>query len=384
MRIRYWILILLLAGGILVWRPALRLLRAVYLLLALSGQPEHGLKAVAYEVTVEPWRVEAPRGALEARLYRPRGIERPGIAVLLHGVVPQGMKDSRLVHFARALAGGGTAVLTPDLPDIRRYLLTMATLDDIAAALETAVGSPEASWDRARAGVVGISYSGTLGLLAASRPPLRGKLKYGVTFGSYYSFADAVHFSLTGRYRRAGVEIDMEPHPYARIVFYYNAAPEMASLEEPMRVRRVLELMLDEQVSQAEAARESLTPADRRTVQAMLDGDSEQLNREVEATLSRHPDYLRAFSLEPHLPELRIPHLVLVHSANDDIIPYGETVRLCRRLEPRGDLETRCVVTRLFSHVDVESGVERGFWSFTVPEYSRLIGAIYRVLTLAS
>ena len=384
MRRRLFLILLVVAGALLIWRPALRTLRAAYLLLALGGQPQHPLAVVAHEVASQPWRIEAPRGRLKARLYLPRGVERPGIAVLLHGVVPDGMDDARLVDLARALAASGVAVLTPDLPDIRGYLLTHATLDDIAASLRAVLPPNRGRWDPARAGVMGISYSGTLGLLAACRPGLSGKLKYAVTFGAYYDFRDAVRFSMTGRYRRAGVKIDLAPHPYARVVFYYNAAPEMPSLEEPEKVRALLALRLADQVDAAEQARAALSPSDRAAVDAMLSGGSEALNREVEATLLRHPDYLTAFSLAPHLADLRIPELVLVHSANDDIIPYGETVRLCRALAGRDDVETRCVVTRLFNHVVLDSGAERSFWGFTVPEHARLLGAIYRVLSLAS
>jgi hypothetical protein len=179
------------------------------------------------------------------------------------------------------------------------------------------------------------------------------------------------------------VKISIDPHPYARVVFYYNAAPEMTSLEEPQRVRGYLALRLADQIATAESARAALTSADRAAVDAMIQGGSAELAREVEATLRRHPDYERAFSLGPHLGELRIPQLVLVHSANDDIIPYGETVRLCRALAPRSDVEARCVITRLFTHVDLETSARRGFWSFTVPEHARLLSAIYRILALA-
>ena len=385
MRRRFLYLLLMAAAVALAWRPLLLGLRAAYFLLALSGHPDHPLRMVTHQVVVEPWQVEAPRGRLPARLYLPRGGGRPGVAVLLHGVVPDGMNDARLVDLARALAASGVAVMTPDLPDIRGYLLTHATLDDISAAIQSVLQRADQRWDRARAGVVGISYSGTLGLLAACRPELRGRLEYAVTFGAYYDFPDAVDFSITGRYQRAGLNFRITPHPYARIIFYYNAAREMPSLEQPEKVRQVLGLRLADRAQEAEQVRATLSPADRRSIEAMFGSGSVTLKREMEAALARHPDYLEAFSLQPHLPDLRIPHLVLVHSANDDIIPYGETVRLCRALARRSDLETYCVITRLFTHVDLESGSKgRSFWGFTVPEHARLLRAIYRVLSLAS
>jgi dienelactone hydrolase len=377
-------LLLLLALVLIVaafYAPAL--LRAAYLLVALGGRADHPLRIVAREVSTARWTVAAPRGPLPARLYLPRGGGRPGIAVLLHGVVPDGMDDARLVDFARALAACGVAVMTPDLPDIRAYLLTEATIDDIAAALQSAVQARDPRFDGRRAGLVGISYSATLGLIAASRPELRGRLRYAVAFGGYYDFLDAVHYSLTGKYDKGGVRLDLAPHPYARVVFYYNALDDMPAVPEPRRVRRILRLRLEDRVAEADRERAMLSPAARALVDDMLGISSAGLLGQAEAAFARHPEVDRTFSLAPHLRALEIPELVLVHSANDDIIPYGETLRLCRALQDRDDVEVECVVTRLFTHVDLSGSERRSFWGFTVPEHYRLLSAVYRVLRLA-
>ena len=72
-------------------------------------------------------------GPLRAKLYTPK-THTEGALLLTPGVNALGIDEPRLVTFARHLASSGFIVLTPELPDLSRYLVTARSTDMIEDA----------------------------------------------------------------------------------------------------------------------------------------------------------------------------------------------------------------------------------------------------------
>ena len=103
---------------------------------------------------------------VRARLYTPSGVAHPPGMVLVHGIHHLGMDEPRLMSFARAAAGGGFAVLTPEVAALADYRVDSASIATIGE-------SPD--WLQQRLGtgpvtLVGVSFAGGLSLLAACDP----------------------------------------------------------------------------------------------------------------------------------------------------------------------------------------------------------------------
>ncbi len=67
-------------------------------------------------VTTQEVTMPTANGPVRARLYLPTGVTHPPGMVVAHGVHHLGIDEPRLMSFARAAAGGGFAVLTPQIP----------------------------------------------------------------------------------------------------------------------------------------------------------------------------------------------------------------------------------------------------------------------------
>ena len=83
--------------------------------------------------------------------------------VIFHGVHHLGIDEPRLVAFAAAMASCGIRVLTPELPDIKDYRVSEASVTTIGGSVKwfaAATGGP--------VGVMGLSFSGGLALVAAA------------------------------------------------------------------------------------------------------------------------------------------------------------------------------------------------------------------------
>ncbi len=60
-------------------------------------------------------------GLMRARLYLPEGVSHPHGMVAVHGIHHLGMDEPRLVSFAKAIAGSGLVVLTPQIDSLADY-----------------------------------------------------------------------------------------------------------------------------------------------------------------------------------------------------------------------------------------------------------------------
>ena len=144
-------------------------------------------------------------------VYSPRGISfAPGI-VIVHGMHRLGIDDPRLVNSARAVASSGFFVMTPLVPGIADYRVERESADLIG----TAAQSFAQELNVPKVGILAISFSGGLSLLAASDPQFSQSIAWVASVGGYYDLAHVLRFFATGEAVRPDGSIEhMQPHEY--------------------------------------------------------------------------------------------------------------------------------------------------------------------------
>lgn len=323
--------------------------------------------------------VEVPSrsGPLRARLYLPaRSITRT--VILTPGVHAEGIDEPRLTKFARDIAAGGFAVITAELPDLLRYEIT-ARLPDQIEDVATWAASQRALAADGRIGIVGISFSGGLSVVAAGRPSLAGRVAFTLSFGGHGDL------SRTMRYLCTGVQPDgtmRPPHDYGVVVLLLNYAPFMVPADqvEPLRagIRTFLKASHVDMVDKPAA---QLIFARAVAMEATLPEPSRRLLRAVNA---REVEYLGPLLL-PYLDSVVLPEAVsperapapaspvfLLHGSDDNVIPAGETARLAASLRARGT-PVRDLVTPLVTHAEVDRASTRRHIADLVVFWMRLL-----------
>src|ERR1700690_612916 len=109
-----WVLFALLLTAIYFLPSDLR----AYTVLRRFGDPNAKGPLLWFEThpgTTEDVSISTADGPVRARLYMPRGVKHPKGMVAVHGIHHLGMDGPRLVSFAKAVAGSGLAVLTPEI-----------------------------------------------------------------------------------------------------------------------------------------------------------------------------------------------------------------------------------------------------------------------------
>lgn len=311
--------------------------------------------AIRERVVQIPLRTGSTRG----RAYVPIGTARQTV-LLVSGLNPAGIDEPRLTRLARTLAEANVTVVTPEIPELSRFEITPSITDHIEDAAQW-LATKSALAPGRRIGLMGVSFSGGLAVVAAGRPALRDHLLYVFSLGGHDDLGRVLEFF------SAGVECDegtaaLAPHDYGVAIVLLNVAEQVVPRDqvEPLRgaVRRFLRASHLERFDKAAAALEFA--ALRGVARALPEPAATLLryviDRDVVHLGPRLRPYIDLYVDRPGLSPSRSPApaapVYLLHGRDDDVIPAAESQHLADRL--RGRVPVRLLVTQLLSHADAD------------------------------
>jgi dienelactone hydrolase len=314
-------------------------------------------------------------GTVPARLYRPARFSRT--VLLVPGVHMDGINETRLVGMAEDLAESGYAVITVAPPDLRRFQITPANTDVIEDAARWIAANPILAPD-GKVGMVGISFSGGLSIVAAGRPRLRGLVAFVMSFGGHGDLGRVMRYLTSGvtppppADRTAGGTVEggdtlreAPPHDYGVTVALLTFADRVVPPEqvEPLREAILVYLtassltLVDMKKAEAEFAR-------AKAIADTLPEPSLTLMRHVNARavdelgpllfpiVDRLGDHEVVKGMSPeHVPPPQAP-VFLLHGSEDTVIPSVETLFLAAHLAPH--TKVRGLLSGLITHAEVD------------------------------
>jgi dienelactone hydrolase len=313
-------------------------------------------------VVIQERLVELPAqaGSMRARVYEPVGTSHQTV-LLVSGLHPAGIDEPRLTTLARRLAEGNVTVVTPDIPELSRFEVTPVATNRIEAAARW-VATDSGLAPTRRIGLMGISFSGGLAIVAAGRASLRNHLLYVFSFGGHDDLRRVLDYFCTGREDDMMAKPPPAPHDYGVAIVLLNVAEHLVPPDqlEPLRaaVRRFLWASYLDRIDKPEAQREF---AALREVARTLPEPAATLlrlvnDRDVAHLGPRLQPYVGFYADQPALSPARSPApsvpIYLLHGRDDNVIPASESRHLASRL--RGHVPVRLLVTDLISHVDAD------------------------------
>ena len=324
--------------------------------------------------------LDLPVGAIRARVYTPA--RQPRRAVLLvSGLHPFGIDEPRLVRLARDLAEDDLLIVTPDIPELSRFEITPAITDAIEQSARWVAFTSGLAPD-GRVGLMGISFSGGLAIVAAGRPALRDHVAYVFALGGHDDLPRVLRYLCTGQEpypphqirltsdataARGGLSPDQPftrpPHDYGVAVILLGVAERVvpAAQVAPLQaaVRRYLwASALDTGVDRAKAAVEfdairalakKLPEPSGTLLRYVVDRDVVHLGR-------RLLPYVGYYGGAPALSVSKSPKpsapIYLLHGIDDNVIPSIESEYLAADL--RGHAPVRLLLSGLITHAEAD------------------------------
>ena len=313
--------------------------------------------------TAIPWR----GGQLRARVYRPADINGPA-TLLVPGVHAGGIDEPRLIQFARDVASMGRIVVATELPDLKQYTITARTTDMIEDA---GVWLSENSGYAVnhRLGMMGISFAGGLSLVAASRPALRDRVSFVMSFGGHGDLPRTLRYLCTGLQPDGSVR---PPHDYGVAIILLGVARRVVPAEqvEPLKAA-ILAFLHASHVDMVDKAQAAIEFAHAKEMAEKLDEPARKLMHYVNERDVAHlgPVLLPhvtavgdEFSVSPERAPTPPFPVYLLHGTDDNVIPAVESTLLAENLRKRG-ARVEQLATPLITHAEVDrSAAARAFW----------------------
>lgn len=354
------------------WTRGLALVLLLVIVAPLT--PPVWTRAVAFATVADGLDLAVPRplapeverdvgavGGVEVDRHGPAGwptaATPPPAIVIVPGAAPAGRLDTRVLALSEAIARAGRVVVVPEL-EVYGEELVPADVERIARVV-TAL-APE----HGPVALVGVSFGGSLSLVAAADPAVGELVSLVATFGAYADLGGVVQAATTGVSLVDGAR------------FAWDGDPRAAAV-----VRDQLLGLLDD--DEAEAVADALAgdldpaslPEELRAVHELLANDDPALTPEL---LDQAPDVVRQriAQVSPvHAgTDLEVP-LIALHARDDPVIPYGELARL-GTVYPNAER----VTLTTFDHVGLDDEGETGWW-VTVQDLWRATGFVARVLS---
>jgi dienelactone hydrolase len=328
-------IILAVALGVAAWHPARVAAQALLLLPAVfPNAPVDPLSAFTPQPALSENDFDYPGGTIHARVFHPVGGGQHGGVMLLLGVGELPREDLG-VRFAEALARSGLVTMLPESSGLLAEHVNQAEVDGLLACYDLLLAQPDV--DAARTGVIGLSAAGGLGIVAASEPPMRDRLRLATSLGGYYD-ARSLLVDVASR----SMDVD------GQVVAW---SPEERTVEV------VRQALLD----------------------AGADADFDDLSRdEAQAWLAALPSevqqHLAEISPSAHLSDVRA-HLYLLHDRDDSFIPFTESRALAQAAPP--GVVQRYTEFSIFAHVIPDRPVP---WQTFLPDVWALFWDIHAVL----
>ncbi len=353
-RLLAWILLLLPVVAVLLYPLAQDYLRAASLLQRISDPNAGGWLANygVHPVDVRDTTFNFRGKAIPVHIYTPRGIGfAPGI-VIVHGMHRLGIDDPRLVNSARAVASSGFFVMTPMVPGITDYRVERESADLIGTAAQ--IFARELSVPKV--GILAISFSGGLSLLAASDPQYSPSIAWVASVGGYYDLAHVLRFFATGEAIRPDGSIEhMPPHEYGPLIVVYDEPQDFFAPADVQAGHEALQFLLAENGKASEALTHTMTPDDQAIMQRIYHKERASFGPEILSEIAKHHDELTAASPAGHLQSLHVP-VLLLHGADDAIIPPTELLWLQQNIPKKYLLDA--LISPAIGHVNFGAKVK--------------------------
>jgi len=326
--------------------------------------------------------IPTPRGALRARIYEPASTTHHP-ALLVSGLHPSGIDEPRLIRLARQLSASGVPIVTPDIPELSHFDITPAITDAIEQAAVWLATQSGLARD-GHIGMMGISFSGGLSIVAAGRASLIDHVSYMFSLGGHDDLPRVLRFLCTGiePYPPGRLVVQAEtgpagsgadhgasqpfvraPHDYGVAIILLGTAERLVprAQVEPLRAairQYLLASALDTNVDKAAAAQEF--DKLKRLASTLREPSATLLryvnNRDVVHLGARLLPYLSAYGGSPALSVSKSPKpsapAFLLHGTDDNVIPPVESEYLAEDL--RGHAPVHLLLSGLISHAEAD------------------------------
>ncbi|MBF89828.1 MAG: hypothetical protein CMG75_09310 [Candidatus Marinimicrobia bacterium] len=290
------------------------------------------------------------------KIYHPPNLDVAPAIILFPGASPAAENHEGVNLLAKALASSGVRAFLPRIPALKKVLIQSDSIEHMINAYLTV--SDRKDIDSKKIVGCGVSFGGSLFIKACLDDRINGKPASIISYGSYFDFGDTLEFSITGKFSDGKKDFHLNPHDWGRTVFFYNY---VRYVDEPFNMEKIEEYLYDQIINNGEKSKElwySFSRKDKKFINTILYEKNEEAHRITKKTLMKIKPLVMSLSPSSFINKIDFP-IYMMHGAQDNMIPYTETLKFARELKIRGN-KVHSFISNLYSHSEIEHPKVRG------------------------
>jgi acetyl esterase/lipase len=276
-------------------------------------------KALGYGYVFDHWRGPVAHstihvGGIETDVYSASRSHFP--LLLVHGVNESGNDSPELRTLAEMLAEAGFRVFVPEMVRMTHQNVTPEDIDDVSIVFRSL---------QSNAGLLCASYGCGPALIAASRPDIREKIRFIVTYGAYFDFTDTLRFIITA---------PSSPLAYSKWVYMAANTDLIHDDGDRMSLIAVAKERQNRSAEEWTLGAENLGNEGHAMLRLFESGTPEQFDMRLKEVPDLR-DRITRLSPSRYFAGIKA-RLVIVHMESDPSIPSSESFRMAKAAQELG------------------------------------------------
>ncbi len=297
------------------------------------------------------------------RIYYSHKVTKKTIIIFL-GASPDGEKHKAVNLLAKNLASLGYNVFIPRIPPLMQLNISNENVKWMRFIYNFIQKRKDV--DKKNIIGFGISYGGGMLLKASLEKEFQNNpLKSAYLYGSGCNANTILKFITNGEFEINGQIEKIKPHDWGLTVFFHHFMNEIDFGFKKDKIREVIQLRVNGNKEESNKKIKNLNDKEYNIVNAITSGHiNDEVQKIVDEVLKNKSDYIKDLSCKKICQNIDMKVFIL-HGANDNMIPYTESIQL-KKLLPNSEL----LISYLFEHKGISS--KRNIF-FKIKEVLRLI-----------
>ena len=274
--------------------------------------------------------------------YSKKKTKKPAIIFL--GASPDGEQHKAINYLAKIIAKFNYNVFIPRIPPLMQLNISNENVDWITYLYEL-IGSRK-DVDSKNITTVGISYGGGMLLKASLSEKIRNNPPKSIfLYGAGCNAETILKFITKGEFDNNGKLIKVIPHDWGLTVFFHHFINDVDFWFNIKNIKEVIQLRINNNKEKAHQRLKELDSNEYKIANSIITGKIiPEVQIMVDKLISLKSDYIQELSCKPICNQVK-PKVFIFHGANDNMIPFTESVQL-NKLISNSDL----LISYIFEH----------------------------------
>ena len=289
--------------------------------------------------------------------------------IIFLGASPDGEKHTAINNLAKIIAKFGYNVFIPRIPPLMDLDISNKNVNWITYLYDLLKKREDIDPDHIN--TLGISYGGGMLLKASLKDEMNKQAPKSIfLYGAGCNAKTILSFITNGEFENNGKVSKIAPHDWGLTVFFHHFIDDIDFGFDNSNIKQVLQYRVNNEKTKAHKKLEELNEVEYNIANAIISGEiNDEVQKIVDIIIKDKKDYIEDLSCQ-HICKDVSSKVFILHGANDNMIPFTESVQL-NQLLPNSEL----LISFLFEHKGISS--KRSIF-FKLKELVRLVQFLFR------